>query len=91
MRRGSGPKGDGLHLKAHAAEQPQGGGIEPHHRRQPQEGQGQAGGRVLPGVAKICYIFAGSATLERLFRKRNLTLFIVLTGLCVGLLGLAPG
>ncbi|MCI2057973.1 MAG: FtsW/RodA/SpoVE family cell cycle protein [Oscillibacter sp.] len=39
-------------------------------------------------LAKICYIFAGSATLERLFRKRNLTLFIVLTGLCIGLLGL---
>ncbi len=39
-------------------------------------------------ISKICYIFAGSATLERLFRKRNLTLFIVLTGLCVGLLGL---
>lgn len=39
-------------------------------------------------LAKICYIFAGSATLERLFRKRNLTLFIVLTGVCIGLLGL---
>ena len=39
-------------------------------------------------IAKICYIFAGSATLERLFHKRNLTLFIVLTGVCVGLLGL---
>ena len=39
-------------------------------------------------IAKICYIFAGSATLERLFRKRNLTLFIVLTGVCSGLLGL---
>jgi cell division protein FtsW len=39
-------------------------------------------------IAKICYIFAGSATLERLFRKRNLTLFIVLTGICIGLLGL---
>ena len=39
-------------------------------------------------IAKICYIFAGSATLERLFRKRNLTLFIVLTGVCIGLLGL---
>ena len=38
-------------------------------------------------IAKICYIFAGSATLERLFRKRNLTLFIVLTGVCIGLLG----
>ena len=39
-------------------------------------------------IAKICYIFAGAATLERLFHKRNLTLFIVLTGLCIGLLGL---
>ncbi len=39
-------------------------------------------------IAKICYIFAGSATLDRLFRRRNLTLFIVLTGVCVGLLGL---
>lgn len=39
-------------------------------------------------IAKICYIFAGSATLERLFHKRNLALFIVLTGICIGLLGL---
>ena len=39
-------------------------------------------------LAKICYIFAGSATLERLFRRRNITLFIVLTGVCIGLLGL---
>lgn len=39
-------------------------------------------------LAKICYIFAGSATLERLFRRRNLTLFIVLTGVCIGCLGL---
>lgn len=39
-------------------------------------------------IAKICYIFAGSATLERLFRRRNLTLFIVLTGICIGCLGL---
>ena len=39
-------------------------------------------------IAKICYIFAGAATLERLFHKRNLTLFIVLTGVCIGLLGL---
>ncbi|MFQ9916785.1 MAG: hypothetical protein ACLRWQ_10715 [Flavonifractor plautii] len=38
-------------------------------------------------IAKICYIFAGAATLERLFRKRNLTLFIVLTGVCIGLSG----
>ncbi|MEY8388816.1 FtsW/RodA/SpoVE family cell cycle protein [Oscillospiraceae bacterium 38-13] len=39
-------------------------------------------------IAKICYVFAGSATLERLFHRRNLTLFIVLTGVCIGLLGL---
>ena len=39
-------------------------------------------------ISKICYIFAGSATLERLFHRRNLTLFIVLTGICIGLLGL---
>ena len=39
-------------------------------------------------ISKICYIFAGSATLERLFRRRNLTLFIVLTGICIGCLGL---
>ena len=39
-------------------------------------------------IAKICYIFAGSATLERLFRKRNLGLFIVLTGVCLGCLAL---
>ena len=39
-------------------------------------------------VAKICYIFAGSATLERLFRKRNLGLFMVLTGVCLGCLAL---
>ena len=39
-------------------------------------------------LAKVCYIFAGSASLERLFRRRNLTLFIVLTGVCIGLLGL---
>ncbi|MBR4099205.1 MAG: FtsW/RodA/SpoVE family cell cycle protein, partial [Clostridium sp.] len=39
-------------------------------------------------LAKICYIFAGSATLDRLFRKRNLGLFIALTGVCIGCLGL---
>ena len=37
-------------------------------------------------IAKICYIFAGAATLERLFRKRNLGLFLVLTGACLVLL-----
>ncbi len=39
-------------------------------------------------IAKICYIFAGSATLDRLFNKRNLGMFIVLTGLCGGCLAL---
>ncbi len=39
-------------------------------------------------VAKICYIFAGAATLERLFHRRNLGLFMVLTGLCLGCLAL---
>ncbi len=39
-------------------------------------------------LAKVCYVFAGSATLDRLFRKRNLTLFIVLTGACLGCLAL---
>ena len=39
-------------------------------------------------LAKICYIFAGAATLERLFRRRNLWLFILLTGFCLGCLAL---
>lgn len=39
-------------------------------------------------LAKICYIFAGAATLDRLFRKRNLGLFILLTGACMGCLAL---
>ena len=39
-------------------------------------------------IAKICYIFAGAATLDRLFKKRNLTLFMVLTFICLGCLAL---
>ena len=39
-------------------------------------------------IAKICYIFAGAAGLERLFRKRNLGLFILLTGACLVCLAL---
>ncbi len=39
-------------------------------------------------LAKICYIFAGAATLDRLFRRRNLGLFILLTGVCLGSLAL---
>ena len=34
-------------------------------------------------VAKIFYIFAGAAGLERLFRRRNLGLFMVMTGVCL--------
>ena len=48
-----------------------------------------AGFSIQPSeLAKICYIFAGSATLERLFHRRNLGLFMVLTGLCLGCLAL---
>lgn len=39
--------------------------------------------------AKLCYIFAGSATLDRLFRRRNLGLFMVLSFsiiICLGLM-----
>lgn len=39
-------------------------------------------------LAKACYIFAGAATLERLFRKRNLGMFMLLTGVCLGCLAL---
>jgi len=39
-------------------------------------------------LAKICYVFAGAATLDRLFHKRNLGLFILLTGLCLGCLAI---
>ena len=39
-------------------------------------------------LAKICYIFAGAATLDRLFNKRNLWMFIGLTGVCGACLAL---
>lgn len=39
-------------------------------------------------IAKLCYIFAGAATLDRLFRKRNLWLFMILSGATVLMLGL---
>ena len=39
-------------------------------------------------IAKLCYIFAGAATLDRLFRKRNLTMFMALSFTMVALLGL---
>ncbi len=37
---------------------------------------------------KICFVFAGAATLERLFAKRNLLMFIAFSGACVGALAL---
>ena len=36
--------------------------------------------------AKIAYIFVGAATLDRLQTKKNLGEFIIVTGLCIGLL-----
>ena len=48
-----------------------------------------AGISVQPSeLAKICYIFAGAATLDRLFNKRNLWMFIGLTAICGGCLAL---
>lgn len=37
---------------------------------------------------KITFIFAGAATLDRLFRRRNLLLFVAFAGACVGALAL---
>ena len=37
----------------------------------------------LSELAKVSFIFAGSATLERLFARRNMLLFIALAGICV--------
>lgn len=39
-------------------------------------------------IAKLCYIFAGAATLDRLFRKRNLWLFMILSLMTMLMLGL---
>ena len=39
-------------------------------------------------LAKLCYIFAGSATLDRLFRRRNLGLFMLLSFSVIVCLGL---
>lgn len=36
---------------------------------------------------KIAFVFAGAATLDRLFAKRNLILFVGYTGVCIGALG----
>ncbi len=40
----------------------------------------------LSEIAKLCYIFAGAATLERLFKKRNIGLFIMLTLVSIAIL-----
>ena len=37
---------------------------------------------------KIAYVYAGAATLDRLFRRRNLILFIAFSAVCVGALAL---
>jgi len=39
-------------------------------------------------LVKIAFIFAGAATLDRLFARRNLILFIGYTGACIGILAL---
>ncbi len=35
-------------------------------------------------LIKIAYVWAGAATLDRLFRRRNLTMFILFSGFCMG-------
>ena len=37
-------------------------------------------------LSKLAFVFAGATTLERLFSKRNLTMYLVLTGMCAALL-----
>lgn len=39
-------------------------------------------------LVKICFIFAGAATLDRLVTRRNLYLFILFAGICCGSLAL---
>lgn len=39
-------------------------------------------------IAKIAFIYAGSATLDRLMAKRNLLLYIVFAGLSIGMIAL---
>ena len=48
-----------------------------------------AGVSVQPSeLAKICFIFAGSAALDRLFVRKNLWRFILFSFICFGMLGL---
>ena len=39
-------------------------------------------------LAKICFVCAGTATLDRLFAKRNMVMFVVMAAACVGMLAL---
>lgn len=39
-------------------------------------------------LVKIAFVWAGAATLDRLFARRNITLFILFTGFCLGCLAL---
>ncbi|MCL2842417.1 MAG: FtsW/RodA/SpoVE family cell cycle protein [Oscillospiraceae bacterium] len=39
-------------------------------------------------LVKIAFIFAGAASLDRLFARKNLILFIAYSGMCVGILAL---
>ncbi|NLL91209.1 MAG: FtsW/RodA/SpoVE family cell cycle protein [Ruminococcaceae bacterium] len=46
-----------------------------------------AGFSIQPSeIAKVCFVFAGTATLDRLFAKRNLIMYLLLTAVCGGLL-----
>lgn len=40
-------------------------------------------------IVKVCYIYAGASTLDRLFHKRNLYSFIVFSAFCVIILALS--
>ena len=37
---------------------------------------------------KVCFVFAGAATLDRLFARRNLVLFVAFAAVCVGCLAM---
>lgn len=39
-------------------------------------------------LVKIAFIFAGTSTLDRLLTRRNLTMFILFSGVCIGVLAL---
>lgn len=46
-----------------------------------------AGVSIQPSeLAKLTFVFAGSATLDRLFAKRNIALYLLLTGICAAAL-----